>query len=602
MELAATQWLVSSAGKPVAPGKQPNVVAHDRGLFGALVRQRAQGSDTGTIEGSARDPQPATPRVQATGFAGMRDAASVAEKGESASVARAALAGGEEIRPAEAAQGKAADNVVGSSAATAVAVVHEAHSATTGAYAVSQGVGIPEGLTSATAVRFRAMQGTTENPELRAEAGAGNGAAAGVRDAGKTKPATEIEDDPVNARDADAEGTAERPEFTRPGVGDLAMSSSPAHREPTVQTPAVRANPLVQTGIRRAGALPEEAEKIAAGRPTVFSGTGASRTTNRLGLTRRTVLATHPRHTVAPSEAEATSELGSGASLAANSVKDASPPSETAVSGWRASKANLQSNLFVAAHPAGRISTVATNQPIAGNTAGTETREDPALQPIFPTAATHTTQPVGTARTLEALAHSSGSHDVASTVSLFAPNNSGMEPASVSTAVGAPSIHVPSAMADTRTSLLATPPSHAAAGATFERMDAEVAPQMIETAPHRLAVGVHTAGLGWVEIHANGAAGRVSATLATFSMESHSALSAQLPSMRNFLAGEHVRVDHLTSERFTASSSSGNERSSGGQTHNGGARPAKTTEPRGFSGTAPAEAETESMSYISVRV
>jgi hypothetical protein len=144
-------------------------------------------------------------------------------------------------------------------------------------------------------------------------------------------------------------------------------------------------------------------------------------------------------------------------------------------------------------------------------------------------------------------------------------------------------------------------PAHPETVATFDRMDTAGAPHVIESTPHRLAVGVDNGGLGWVEIHTSSAAGHVSATLTSGSAESHHAIAAQLPAVREFLAEEHVRVDTLSSERFSASSG-GQRGSSGEQATDGGGRTVHTFEPRGQRQSAAAETDEEGMSYISVRV
>jgi hypothetical protein len=137
--------------------------------------------------------------------------------------------------------------------------------------------------------------------------------------------------------------------------------------------------------------------------------------------------------------------------------------------------------------------------------------------------------------------------------------------------------------------------------ATFERMDAAVAPQVIESVPQRLAVGVHSAGLGWVEIRTNGASGQVSATLVSGSPETHSAISAQLPPMQEYLASEHVRIDTLSSERFSPSSGGG-ENSSGNQSQSGANTQEKSMEQGSSPLAFPGEVNAEGLSYINVRV
>jgi hypothetical protein len=172
----------------------------------------------------------------------------------------------------------------------------------------------------------------------------------------------------------------------------------------------------------------------------------------------------------------------------------------------------------------------------------------------------------------------------------------------VPAAVAASAIHF--ANGTTATSPLTVPgdSTRVRANATFERMDSAAPPQTIESSPQRLAVGVRTSELGWVEIRTNSAAGQVSATVATNSTEAHPALTGQLSSMREYLVGQNVHVDHLAWESFPASSdqreSSSGERSPDG----GGTRGAKVPEQAISRGTASADADTESLSYINVRV
>jgi hypothetical protein len=178
------------------------------------------------------------------------------------------------------------------------------------------------------------------------------------------------------------------------------------------------------------------------------------------------------------------------------------------------------------------------------------------------------------------------------------------ETAAFSTFFGGQSIHATGGTGNAPGAVPTTAAQHDP-GAAFDRMDTAVAPHVIESTPHRLAVGVDNGGLGWVEIHTSSAAGHVTATLASGSAESHHSIAAQLPEVREFLAGEHVRVDSLASERFSASSG-GREHSSGDQSGES-ARSSRGAEPdrqvrsaESLSGLA--ETDSEGLSYISVRV
>lgn len=153
----------------------------------------------------------------------------------------------------------------------------------------------------------------------------------------------------------------------------------------------------------------------------------------------------------------------------------------------------------------------------------------------------------------------------------------------------------------TEAGMSSAPWPRVATSATFQRMDAAAEPRVMESTPHRLAVGVQSGGLGWVEIHASGAAGQVAATLATSSVESHSAIAAQLPSVREFLAGEHIHVASLTSERFsqTAGGHDGSSSQSGGSD---GSQSARSMERERLSQSLSVEGDGESLSYVNVRV
>ncbi|MGB9031613.1 MAG: hypothetical protein WCC27_15940 [Acidobacteriaceae bacterium] len=169
-------------------------------------------------------------------------------------------------------------------------------------------------------------------------------------------------------------------------------------------------------------------------------------------------------------------------------------------------------------------------------------------------------------------------------------------------AVSTAGTHAMSMMTATRAPGASIDAPHAAAGASFERMDSAAAPQVIESSTRRLAVGVRNADLGWVEIRTSNAAGQVSATLATSSVESHNLVAAQLPLMREYLAGQQVRVDNLASEDFSASAGH-REASSGNQPGDGGGS-RDTKAPEQAIGPSPtiANGEPESLSYINVRV
>ncbi len=179
-------------------------------------------------------------------------------------------------------------------------------------------------------------------------------------------------------------------------------------------------------------------------------------------------------------------------------------------------------------------------------------------------------------------------------------------PAAESTAFGsgifsaAPAAHPASGITIPRASTPATHPSVLHPSATFEQLDSAPSPRLIEGSSQRLTVGVRTPGLGWVEIRTSNTGGRVAATLATGSSESHAAVAAQLPAIRQYLAGEHVRMDSLSSEAFSPSSG-GRGGSAGDPPRNSGSQNIKTHAAVPSTGPSPEDAEMETLSYISVR-
>jgi flagellar hook-length control protein FliK len=133
-------------------------------------------------------------------------------------------------------------------------------------------------------------------------------------------------------------------------------------------------------------------------------------------------------------------------------------------------------------------------------------------------------------------------------------------------------------------------------------MDSAAAPVVTESSPQRLAVGVRDAGLGWVEIRTHAAAGQVSAVLTATSSEAQAALTAHLPEVREYLAGQQVHLDQLSSERRSPGDGESSGREQGG---NAGNAQNVTQEARKQSSDAAmfgGDANEESLSYINVRV
>lgn len=192
-------------------------------------------------------------------------------------------------------------------------------------------------------------------------------------------------------------------------------------------------------------------------------------------------------------------------------------------------------------------------------------------------------------------------HDPGAVSPVTAPSSPEVEGLSPGAAHVGPAIPATSAP---MTAALGAPTAHStpiSPSAALERMDAAAAPQVMESTPQRLAVGVHNAGLGWVEIRTSSTAGQVSATLSTGSAESHSALAAQLPAVREYLAGEQIHVDYLAAERF--SQSAGDQGgSSRDPSRNEGARQETTVQQQSSPGASSADVDAEGLSYINVRV
>lgn len=133
----------------------------------------------------------------------------------------------------------------------------------------------------------------------------------------------------------------------------------------------------------------------------------------------------------------------------------------------------------------------------------------------------------------------------------------------------------------------------------LERMDAAAPPRVLESSPQNLAVGIRDAGLGWVEIRTHAVAGQVSATLASGTHESHAAIAAALPEIRDTLVNQHVALHSLSAERFPSSSGGG----AGGHAHDSAPSPRSSFVRRGAGlPSAHNEPEGDSLSYISVRV
>jgi hypothetical protein len=133
-------------------------------------------------------------------------------------------------------------------------------------------------------------------------------------------------------------------------------------------------------------------------------------------------------------------------------------------------------------------------------------------------------------------------------------------------------------------------------GAAFDHIDSGAMPQVLSRTPQRLDVGMRDPGLGWVEIRAHAAEGQIAATVSA-SSETHPVLAAQLPAMRDYLAGQQVRVDTLNAKAFEASPDEGRHAGRDPDPRRDAAGGAMAALPE-FSD----EAEPQSLSWIDVRV
>jgi hypothetical protein len=88
----------------------------------------------------------------------------------------------------------------------------------------------------------------------------------------------------------------------------------------------------------------------------------------------------------------------------------------------------------------------------------------------------------------------------------------------------------------------------------YQRMDqgaqgAPLSAAVLHAASNRVAVGIHDPTLGWLEINTQSSAGQLSAALVTGSSQSHDSLTAQLPSITQYLADHQVKVSHIDIEQ-----------------------------------------------------
>ncbi len=449
-------------------------------------------------------------------------------------------------------------------------------------------------------------QKTTNPARAFSAATAANASAARVTSGG-TEPAREIHDHPaINQSASEATAAASCSSSAPCGAGEV----------PASKTESPEAQPLPRSGFI---ARPLPAQLSAApgnAVDAVESRQAASTGANVQQGEKKSETRWNSAHTIAhakPAAAAGQSESVSGTQLTAStSVATPDACTATAVCAAPASVPEIQTQGSLVQQPLQMTSVHHSSQ--QPHTAGGVSGEPPARQQDSGTAAM-SSEPrhAGEPQTLSRAASGAGNsttpdqaaaHVFAADSQMHAGARLNTEP--VQSAPGAstalPAAHATSGMMAAGPAVSAPHSAPSPAGAAFERMDSAAAPQMIGSSPQRLAVGVRNAELGWVEVHANSAAGQVSATLATGSAESHTALSAQLPSMREYLSGEHVRIDHLATENFPASSGHGEgfsgDRSRNGAGAQGSNQPVQIASSREDSG----EADMDELSYINVRV
>lgn len=126
----------------------------------------------------------------------------------------------------------------------------------------------------------------------------------------------------------------------------------------------------------------------------------------------------------------------------------------------------------------------------------------------------------------------------------------------------------------------------------YQHLDQASEPVVLRADASRVAVGVHDASLGWVEVKAQSAAGQVSASLVAASEQTHASLVGQMPALSQFLSESHVRVDHLQVDH------SGAERSGVDQQQPGGGEQRRGEENRGTSEGAGNQSEAASLPVV----
>jgi hypothetical protein len=301
--------------------------------------------------------------------------------------------------------------------------------------------------------------------------------------------------------------------------------------------------------------------------------------------------------------------------ISAGSASSSAEPGENTAAAWAGSTANaavaqpVSSSRNGVPHDPVSVAAPLQSEKGDGEPRCSHAADDPARSPasVPPAAGVESgtraeEPPVHTAMELAGNHHGAEIENPRIPAPRVAPRSLFGEATSTGTMTGGLALHAATGMIRSES----VPPVRAgapppAAGAAFERMDVAAAPRVLESTPHRLAVGVENTGLGWVEIRTSSTAGHVSATLASGTAESHHAIASQLPEVREFLAGEQVRVDNLGSERYF-SSSGGRGGSTAEQGGGGGERGSGSPERDPPAALRSQESDGDGLSIISVRV
>jgi flagellar hook-length control protein FliK len=132
---------------------------------------------------------------------------------------------------------------------------------------------------------------------------------------------------------------------------------------------------------------------------------------------------------------------------------------------------------------------------------------------------------------------------------------------------------------------------------------------VVSSGGNRVAIGLHDPTLGWVEIKTQSTAGQIAAALVTSSNQTHQTLTAQLPSLAQFLSDREVKVNSVavqqqaTGGNNSGQAGSGEEQGSNAQPGRGGTSSGSNANSTFTAAGLGADEvfEDRPLSYISVR-